>query len=80
MCLLFLEDSAPLEAEEDYLIFSWSDSKWAHLVHYEEIFVSKLELLTTLWQAVLGLHCSAMVNIARQMLTTARQLITVVEP
>ena len=38
-CVCFnLEDSAPLEAEEDYLPFSWSDSKWAHLVHYEEIF------------------------------------------
>ena len=32
-CVCFiLEDSAPLEAEEDYLHFSWSDSKWAHLV------------------------------------------------
>ena len=50
---LHLEDSAPIEAEEDYLLFSWSDSKWAHLVHWEEIFDSKLELLTPLWQAVL---------------------------
>ena len=46
-CVCFiLEDSAPLEAEEDYLPFSWSDSKWAHLVHCEEIFDSELELLT----------------------------------
>ena len=35
---LNLEDSAPLEAEEDYHLFSWSDSKWAHLVHCEENF------------------------------------------
>ena len=75
-----LEDSAPIEVEEDYLPFSWLDSKWAHLVHYEENFDSELELLTPLWQAALGLHCSAMVHTARQLLTTARQLITVVEP
>ena len=80
MCLFFfLEDSVPLVAEEDYLPFSWSDTKWAHLVHCEEIFDSELELLTPLWQAILGLHCSVMVHDARQLLTTARQLITVVE-
>ena len=45
----FLEDSALLEAEEDYLLLSWSDSKWAHLVHCEEIFDSELELPTPLW-------------------------------
>ena len=51
-CVCFnLEDSMPLEAEEDYLPFSWSDSKWAHLVHYEENFDFELELLTSLWQA-----------------------------
>ena len=51
-CVCFnLEDSTPLEAKEDYLPFSWSDSKWAHLVHCEEIFEFKLELLTFLWQA-----------------------------
>ena len=62
-CACFiLEDSAPLEAEEDYLLFSWSDSKWAHLIHYEEIFDSELELLTPLWQAMLGLCCSAMIR------------------
>ena len=44
--LVFLEDSVPLEAKEDYLLFSWSDSKWAHLVHNEEIFYYELELLT----------------------------------
>ena len=72
-CVCFnLEDSAPLEAEEDYLPFSWSDSKWAHLVCCEEIFVSKLELLTPLWQAILGLRCSAMVHAAQHLLTTAR--------
>ena len=49
-CACFiLEDSAPLEAEEDYLLFLWSDSKWAHLVHCEEIFDSEFELLTLLW-------------------------------
>ena len=54
-CVCFIiEGSAPLQAEEDYLLFSWSNSKWAHLVHCEEIFDSELELLTSLWQAVLG--------------------------
>ena len=48
----FLKDYMPLEAEEDYLSFSWSDSKWAYLVHCEEIFDSEFELLTPLWQAV----------------------------
>ena len=48
-CVCFiLEDTTPVEVEEDYLLFSWSDSKWAHLVHYEEIFDSQLELLTPL--------------------------------
>ena len=48
-CACFIpEDSTPLEAEEDYLLFSWSDSKWAHLFHCEEIFNSELELLTPL--------------------------------
>ena len=42
-----LEDSVPPEVEEDYLPFSWSDSKWAHLVHSEEIFDFELELLTS---------------------------------
>ena len=47
-CVCFnLKDSTPLEAEEDYLPFLWLDSKWAHLVHYEEIFDSELELLTS---------------------------------
>ena len=63
--LVFLEDSVPLEAKEDYLLSSWSDSKWAHLVHCEENFNSGLELLTPLWQAVLGICCSAMVHAAR---------------
>ena len=49
----------PLEAKEEYLLHSWSDSKWAHFVHCEEIFDSKLELLTPLWQDMLGLCCSA---------------------
>ena len=58
-CVCFiLEDCAPLEAKEDYFPFSWSDSKWAHLVHCKEIFDSELELLTPLWQAILGLCCS----------------------
>ena len=47
-CVCFnLEDSTPPEVEEDYLPFSWLDSKWAHLVHYEEIFDFELELLTS---------------------------------
>ena len=47
-CVCFnLEDSAPLEAEEGYLSFSWSDSKWEHLVHKEEIFYFELKLLTS---------------------------------
>ena len=65
-CACFiLEDSMPLEVEEYYLLFSWSDSKWAHLVHCEEIFNSELELLTPLWQAELRLCCSAMNHAAR---------------
>ena len=65
-CVCFiLEYSAPLEAEEDYLPFLWLDSKWAHLVHCEEIFDFELELLTSLWQALHGIHCSAMVHTAR---------------
>ena len=59
----------PLEAEEHYLSFSWSGSKWAHLAHCEEIFNSKLELLTPLWQAILGLHCSATAHAARRRFT-----------
>ena len=61
----FLEDSALLEAEEDCLMLSRSDSKWAHLVHCEEIFYSELELLTPLWQALLGIRCSTMVHTTR---------------
>ena len=61
----FLEDSTLLEVEDDYLLLSWSDSKRAHLVHCEEIFDYELELLTPLWQAVLGLCCSASVHAAR---------------
>ena len=54
-CVFYnLEDSVPPEVEEDYLLFSWSDSKWAHLVHSEEIFYFELELLTSFWQALLG--------------------------
>ena len=53
-CVCFiLEDSSPLEAEEDYLLFSWSDSKWAHLVHCGKIFDFGLELHTSFWQALL---------------------------
>ena len=54
-CVCFnLEDSTPPKVEEDYLSFSWTDSKWAHLVHCEEIFNFELELLTSFWQALLG--------------------------
>ena len=64
-CACFIsEDPMPLEVEEDYLLFSWSDSKWAHLFHCEEIFGSELELFTPLWQAVLGLCYSAMIQAA----------------
>ena len=42
-----LEDSVPPEVEEDYLPFSLPDSKWAHLVHSEEIFDFEFELLTS---------------------------------
>ena len=62
---VFLEDSVHLEAKEVYLVFSSLDSKWAHLVHCEQIFSSGLELLTPLWQAVLGIRCSAVVRTAR---------------
>ena len=71
-----------LEAEEDYLLLSWSDSKWAHFVHCEEIFDSELELLTPFmarraWVILLGYgsHCSALVYAVWQLLTIARQLI-----
>ena len=54
-CVCFnLEDFVPPEVKEDYLPFSWSDSKWAHLVHYEEIFDFELEILTSFGQALLG--------------------------
>ena len=45
----FLTDSAPLDGEEDYLLLTWSDSKWAHLVHCGKFFDFGLELLTSLW-------------------------------
>ena len=49
-CVFFnLEDFVPLQAEEDYLPFLWSDSKWAHLVHYEENFDFELKILTSFW-------------------------------
>ena len=82
MCLLFLTDSTPLEAEEDYLLLAWSDSKWAHLVHCEEIFDSELELLTPYGKPYLGYtarlrflllnngsRCSATVHAARRWFT-----------
>ena len=40
-----LEDFVPPKVEEDYLPFSWSDSKWAHLVHIEEISILNLNSL-----------------------------------
>ena len=52
----------PPKVEEDYLPFSWSDSKWAHLVHDEEIFNFELELLTSFYQALLGILCLVMVH------------------
>ena len=71
-CVCFnLEDSAPPEVEEDYLPFSWSDSKWAHLVHCEEIFYFELELLTSIWKPYLGYS-------ARRWFTIARRLIMLV--
>ena len=66
-----MKDSAPPELEEDYLLFSWLDSKWAHLVHSDKNFNFELELLTPLWQVVFGSHCSAVVRAARQLLATA---------
>ena len=65
VCFILEDSAAPLEAEEDYLLFSWSDSKWAHLVHYEEIFIFELELLTPLWQAMCGSYYSVVVRAAR---------------
>ena len=54
-CVCFnLKDSMPPEVAEDYLAFLWSDSKWAHLVHCEEIFYFELELLTSFYKALLG--------------------------
>ena len=47
-CVCFnLKNSASPKVGEDYLPFSWMDSKWAHLVHYEEIFDFELELLSS---------------------------------
>ena len=66
MCLFFLEDSMHLEAKEVYLLFSSLDSKWAHLVRCEEIFNSGFELLTPLWQAILGSYSSAIGHAARR--------------
>ena len=57
-----LDDSVPPEVEDDYLAFLWLDSKWAHLVHSENILDFELELHTSLWQALLGTHCSAMIH------------------
>ena len=72
-CVCFnLENSAPPEVEEDYLPFSWSDSKWARLVHSEVIFYFELELLTSFWQALLGIHCSATQYGGRTISLTAR--------
>ena len=52
-CVFFnLEDFVPPEVEEDYLPFSLSDSKWAHLVHCGEFFNFELKLLTSFWQAL----------------------------
>ena len=39
------------------------------MVHCEEIFDFELELLTSLWQALRGIHCSATVHIARRWFT-----------
>ena len=39
------------------------------MVHYGEIFDFELELLTPLWQAVLGSHCSTTGHTARQWFT-----------
>ena len=65
--MFFLEDSVHLEVSfSRSLLFSSLDSKWAHLVCCEEIFNSGLELLTPLWQTVLGIHCSATVSTARR--------------
>ena len=49
-----LEDSVPPKVEEGYHPFLWLESKWAHLVHSEEIFYFELELLTSFWQDLLG--------------------------
>ena len=43
-----------LKLKKTISFFSWSDSKWAHLVHSEEIFDFELVLLTSFWQALLG--------------------------
>ena len=54
-CVRFiLEDSAPLEVEEDYLLFSWSDSKWAHLVHCEIFSIMNLSSLHPYGKPYLG--------------------------
>ena len=49
-----LEDSVPSEVEEDYLPFLWLDSKWAHLVHSEEISILNLSSLHPSCKPYLG--------------------------
>ena len=71
----FLTDSAPLDGEEDYLLLTWSDSKWAHLVHCEEIFYSELELLTPFMASRVWI---IMLGYGPRCLAIAQQLITVV--
>ena len=42
-----LKDTMSPEVEDNYLPFSWSDSKWTHLVYSEKIFNFELKLLTS---------------------------------
>ena len=44
----------PPEVEEDYLPFLWLDSKWAHLVHSEEISILNLSSLHPSCKPYLG--------------------------
>ena len=49
-----LEDSVPPKVEEDYLPFSWSDSKWAHLSTMRKFLILNLSSLHPSSQPYLG--------------------------
>ena len=73
---IILEDSGPLEAEEDYLLFSWSDSKRAHLSTTKKFSILNLSSLHPYGKPCLD-HTARLWS---SLLATAQQLIMVVRP